>query len=161
MPKRCVIGIDPGIGRCGWAVVTVDGQAQTLNDSGCIITPVKKSLAERLLQIDRGVEKIFSRWHPTSMAIEKLFFTKNVTTAMAVSHARGVALLAAARHNLPVDEVSPTTVKLSLTGYGRADKRQMGQMIKILLHIKNLPATDDETDAIGIALSSAHRSPRQ
>ncbi len=160
MLKRCVIGIDPGIGRCGWAVVTVVSQSQILNGSGCIITPQKKSLAERLLQIDQELEKVFARFQPANMAIEKLFFTKNVTTAMAVSHARGVALLAAARHGVPVDEVSPTTVKQSLTGYGRADKRQMAQMIKILLGLKTLPATDDEVDAIGIALSSAHRPPR-
>lgn len=160
MPKRCVLGIDPGIGRCGWAVVTVSGQAQTLNGSGCISTPAKKSLAARLLQLDQELEKVLSRYHPSTMAIEQLFFTKNVTTAMAVSHARGIALLAAARHDLTVDEVSPTTVKQSLTGYGRADKRQMGQMIKILLGLPHLPPTDDEVDAIGIALSSAHRAPR-
>lgn len=160
MPSRCVIGIDPGISRCGWAVVTVSGQTQTLNGSGCITTPAKKNLADRLLQLDRELEQILSRYDPRSMAIEKLFFTKNVTTAMVVSHARGVALLTAARHNLAVEEVSPTTVKQSLTGYGRADKRQMGQMIKILLGLKVLPATDDEVDAIGIALSSAHQTRR-
>lgn len=160
MSKHRVLGIDPGIGRCGWAVVMVDGQRQLLEGSGCISTSAKHSLPNRLLQLNTAIEKIFVTFQPDAVAAEQIFFTNNITTAMAVSHARGVILLAAARHHVPVAEFSPTTVKQSVTGYGRADKRQMAQMLKILLKMKTMPSTDDEVDAIGIALTSAHHAPR-
>ncbi len=160
MPRRRVLGIDPGVGRCGWAIVTVDRSRETLDASGCIITPARLTLPERLLRIANELEKVLVAFPPDAVAVEQLYFTKNVTTAMAVSHARGVILLAAARHQLPVVELSPTTVKQSITGYGRADKRQVLDMLTRLLNLPPARRTDDEIDAIGIALTSAHQRPR-
>lgn len=160
MPKRRVLGIDPGVGRCGWAVVTVERGRETLEASGCITTSAKKTPADRLLALDRELEKIIVDLRPESLAIEKIFFSKNITTAMGVSQARGIILLTAARHHLIVLELSPTTVKNSITGYGRATKRDIAQMIKLLLHLPPGRRTDDEYDAIGIALTGAHQLPR-
>lgn len=157
MHRRRVLGIDPGLGRCGWAIVTVEGGKEVLNGSGCISTGTKESPAIRLLQLDHEVDEVIKKFQPEALAIEKLFFTKNVTTAMAVSQARGVILLAAARHHLPVVELSPTTVKQSITGYGRAEKRDIALMIDRLMRLPKRRRTDDEYDAIGIALTSAHQ----
>lgn len=157
MHKRRVLGIDPGLGRCGWAVVTVEGGKEVLDGSGCFTTSTKNSPAERLRQLDRDIDEVVKKFQPEALAIEKLFFTKNVTTAMAVSQARGVILLGAARYGLPVVELSPTTVKQSITGYGRAEKRDIALMIDRLLHLPKRRRTDDEYDAIGIALTSAHQ----
>lgn len=160
MPKRRVLGIDPGLGRCGWAVVTVDGQNEIVEGSGCITTPAGLPLAQRLLRLEQEIEKILTTYHPMVVATEQLIFSKNVTTAMMVSQARGVILASAARRHLSVVELSPTSVKQSVTGSGRADKRQMSAMLHMLLKLKKVRRTDDEIDAIGIALTSAHQSPR-
>lgn len=157
MPKRRVLGIDPGIGRCGWAIVTIDGGQEILNASGCITTSPKETAAARLLALSEALKKIIAVWQPEALGIEKLFFTKNVTTAMAVSQARGVVILAAAYYQIPVTELSPTTVKQSITGYGRASKKEIAKMINLLLRPTKQHRTDDEYDAIGIALSLAHR----
>lgn len=157
MPNSRALGIDPGVGRCGWAVVQVTGGKETLEGSGCFTTNPKDSPAERLLSLDQQLDVVIKKYTPERLGIEKLYFTNNVTTAMAVSQARGVILLAAARYHLAVTELSPTTVKQSITGYGRSDKKAIAMMIERLLKLEPRRRTDDEYDAIGIALTLAHQ----
>lgn len=157
-PKiRRILGIDPGYGRMGWGLINVLGSSTTRIDSGCINTPANEP-AERILTIYEALTAIVKKHQPTEAAMEKLFFQKNVTTALGVGQARGIALLVFGQHQLTMKEYTPSDVKLSTTGYGRADKRQVGQMVKALLKLKNAPASDDEADALAIALcAAAHR----
>lgn len=155
-PPR-VIGVDPGLARCGWAVITANGQAVRLIDAGCITTPSRQSTANRLHQLHQELMHIFRYMKPSLLAIEELFFTRNVSTAIAVGQARGVALLAAAEARIPVQEFTPTAVKQTVTGYGRADKRQVQSMIRILLGLSRVPKSDDTADAIAIALCGLHQ----
>lgn len=153
--KRRILGIDPGLARLGWAVVDAADKKPTLVGCGCLETGSKEKVERRLLILHQRLNEIISEYQPTHLAIETLFFTNNVTTAMAVSQARGIVLLAAAEHHLPVQEFTPTSVKSSVTGDGRADKRQMGRMIQLLLGLQRLPKHDDTADAIAIALCGA------
>ncbi len=153
--KRRILGIDPGLARLGWAVIDATPRQPTLIGCGCLETAPGEKVERRLLQLHRQLNDIIAEYKPTEVAIEKLFFTKNITTGIAVGQARGVALIAAAEHRLPVGEFTPTSVKSSVTGDGRADKRQMGRMIQLLLSLKRLPRHDDTADAIAIALCGA------
>lgn len=150
--KRRVLGIDPGLARLGWAVIEVESIKPTLAGCGCLETPAGTAVEARLMTLHQRLNEIIQEYKPTALAIETLFFTKNVSTAMAVAQARGIVLLAAAQHHLPVQEFSPTAVKSSVTGDGRADKRQMGRMIQLLLNLQRLPKHDDTADAIAIGL---------
>ena len=152
-----ILGIDPGLARCGWAVVAPGGQSAELLAADCITTPAKQPESQRLARLYGQLQTVIARWHPEAMAIEELFFSRNVSTAMAVGQARGVALLAAAQTGIPVREFSPTTVKQTVTGYGRADKRQVETMIKLFLRIKTMPKHDDTVDAIAVALCGLHQ----
>lgn len=154
-PRRRVLGIDPGLARLGWAVVESRGASVTLAGCGCIETSVRQSVSVRLRQLYARLDAIIRDYRPTAMAVEKLFFTKNISTGIVVGQARGVVLLAAAMAGLPVDEFTPTTVKQSVTGDGRADKRQVQRMIQILLRLRRLPRHDDTADAIAVALCAA------
>lgn len=153
--KRRILGIDPGLARLGWAIVATGSRAPVLIGCGCLETAAGKKTEDRLWQLRQRLNDIITEYRPTHLAIEKLFFTKNVSTAMAVGQARGVALLAAAEYKLPVEEFTPTAIKSSVTGDGRADKRQMGRMIQLLLNLQRLPKHDDTADAIAIALCGA------
>lgn len=153
--KRRILGIDPGLARLGWAIIETRSPAPVLVGCGCLETVAGEKTERRLFQLHQRINDIINEYRPTALAVEKLFFTKNVTTGMAVGQARGMVLLTAAEHRLPVMEFTPTSVKSSVTGDGRADKRQMGRMVQLLLNLQQLPKHDDTTDAIAIALCGA------
>src|SRR3989344_4941679 len=139
-----IIGIDPGTGIMGFGVIDTDEKGKfKLVDGGVIRTKVNQPLDERLIEIYRHLASVISKTRPTVMAIEKLFFAHNVTTAMSVSHARGVAMLAGKLAGLEVAEYTPLQIKQSLTGYGRADKKQMQEMVRVILGLKEVPKPDD------------------
>ncbi len=149
--RRRVFGLDPGLARCGWAVIDAGSQPR-LVAAGCLITPATDPEAVRLARLHRRLGQLVRRYRPKSMAVEKLYFTTNVSTAMAVGQARGIALLAAAEAKLPVQEFPPTTVKRAVTGDGRADKRQLENMVMRLLELDRAPRYDDTVDAMAVAL---------
>ena len=149
--SHTVFGIDPGLARCGWAVLTSGSQPQ-LVAAGCLVTPAGQPDGKRLLTIHQRLLKLLRQYQPRVVAIEKLYLTKNVSTAMSVGQARGVALLAAAEAALPVLEFAPTTVKQAVTGDGRADKRQIASMVMRLLKLTRTPRYDDTLDALAVAL---------
>jgi crossover junction endodeoxyribonuclease RuvC len=151
-----ILGIDPGIGRCGWGIVkSVNSSNSTAIEYGCIETKPNKKTEERLLEISEEVEKIIKENKPDVLAIEELFFGSNSKTALIVGQARGVILLEASRKKLPVFVYTPLQVKMALTGYGRADKNQIGQMVKVVLKLEKIPKIDDTSDALAVALTHA------
>ena len=147
-----VLGIDPGVATIGFGVVRAERQKNTLLQYGVITTPAGLPLSHRLLQIDRDMEELIRTFHPDEMAVEELFFTKNITTGIAVAHGRGVILLAAERLGVPIFEYTPMQVKQAVVGYGGADKRQVMLMTQRLLNMKEIPRPDDAADALAIAI---------
>lgn len=150
-----IIGIDPGTGILGFGVVDAKGANCTLVDAGVVRTKVHQPLDERLEEIYNCLSDIIEETKPNVMVIEKLFFAQNVTTAISVSHARGVAMLAGKLAGLEIVEYTPLQIKQSLTGYGRADKKQMQEMVRVLLGLKTAPQPDDCADALAAALMHA------
>jgi crossover junction endodeoxyribonuclease RuvC len=149
-----IIGIDPGTGILGFGVVDfVHGKQPKLVDVGVITTPAHTPLDQRLLDIYDSLTEIIATTKPDVMSIEKLFFAQNVTTAISVSHARGVAMLTGAQAKLPIFEYTPLQIKQTLTGYGRADKKQVQEMVKIHLNLKTIPKPDDAADALAAAIT--------
>jgi crossover junction endodeoxyribonuclease RuvC len=146
------LGIDPGTAITGYGILDIDGDIIKVIDYGCIKTSSKNKASDRLTQICRDVKKLISKHKPKWVAVEKLFFGSNVTTAMSVGQARGVIILAAAQAGVDIAEYTPLEVKMALTGYGRADKQQMQQMVKRLLKLESIPKPDDAADALAIAL---------
>lgn len=154
-----ILGVDPGLSLTGWGVITTSGtRSVSLLEYGCIKTTPASSLTERLKIIHQTLHEIIARHRPEVMAIEELFFSKEARTVAAVCQARGVILLAAAQMNLPVSEYNPRHVKISLTGYGSADKNQIQQMVRMLLALKEIPKPDDSADALAIAICHSHMS---
>lgn len=151
-----VTGIDPGLARLGYGVIRVEKGVITPLCYGCIETKAKMRHAERLLAIYTELRDLFLRYPPDCIAMEKLFFSKNVTSAMGVSEVRGVALLAAEQHGIPVAEYTPNQVKQAITGSGSADKHQMQDMIRRLLRLDEVPQPDDAADGLSIALCHIH-----
>lgn len=151
-----ILGIDPGIGRTGWGVIEMAHGKWHMANSGCIETLPKSATPGRLEALYDEVAMIIKEYQPQELAIEELFFNTNVTTALTVGQARGVILLAASKANILIVEYTPLQVKQSLTGYGRAEKKQMGQMVKVLLGLQNVPKPDDIVDALAIALTHAY-----
>lgn len=148
-----VLGIDPGIATLGWGIINrTEEIAYKIEAYGCIKTDKSTLFSRRLEEIHKELSKIIKKYEPDIAAIEQLFFAKNVKTAISVGEARGVAILAAVQANLPVAEYTPLQVKQSLVGYGRAEKKQMQKMLKILLGLKAIPKPDDAADALAIAL---------
>lgn len=152
-----VLGIDPGTAIMGYGLVRAISGPDALGDFelveyGAINTPAGMPLARRLLSIYGQLNELLDRFHPAEVVLEELFFNKNTTTAIAVGQARGVALLAAASHNLTVREYTPLQVKQSLTGYGRATKDQIQQMVSLMLNLDYLPQPDDAADALALAI---------
>ncbi|HKX72495.1 MAG TPA: crossover junction endodeoxyribonuclease RuvC [Candidatus Saccharimonadales bacterium] len=153
-----ILGIDPGTGIMGFGVID-SGTQPKLVDAGVIRTKVHQPEPERLLIIYDSLQEIVTANKPEAVSVEKLFFARNVTTAMSVSQARGVVLLVAQQHKLPIFEYTPMQIKQSLTGYGKADKKQMQEMVRILLKLKDVPKPDDCADALAAALTyAAHAS---
>jgi crossover junction endodeoxyribonuclease RuvC len=147
-----VIGIDPGLATVGFGVIQTEKNNITPVSYGVIRTSAEKQYPERLLEIYTGVNELFGKYVPSAVAVEKLFFNKNVTNAMSVSEARGVIVLAAEQNHIPVFEYTPNEVKQAITGSGRADKKQMQEMIKRLLNLDEIPRPDDAADGLSIAL---------
>jgi len=151
-----VLGIDPGTAALGYGLVERTGSHLRLVDAGCFETPSAWSLPQRLLAIHRLVVDEIELHRPDLMAVERLFFSKNAQTAFAVGQARGVVLLAAAQAEVPVREATPNEVKTAVTGYGAADKGQVGRMVATLLDLEAPPRPDDAADAVAIAIWAAN-----
>jgi crossover junction endodeoxyribonuclease RuvC len=152
-----VLGIDPGTALLGYGVV-VAGDDPQLVAFGAIETRADRAMPERLSTLFDEVTALISRHRPDVLSVEQLFFARNVTTAIAVGQARGVVLLAAARAGVPVVEYSPSEVKHAVVGYGKADKSQMQEMVRIILGLDLTPQPDDAADALAVALCHAQRS---
>jgi len=152
-----ILGIDPGLGRTGYAILEQDKKDIHLIECGCITTKAGVNEAERLLEIKTDLTNIIKKFKPEAAAIEKLFFQTNVTTAMSVGQARGIALLACAEGKLKITEITPLQVKLAATGYGKADKKQVQTMVVKLLKLKSVPKPDDAADACAIAWAGIGR----
>lgn len=150
-----IIGIDPGTGILGFGVIDVSGQKVQLVDAGVIRTPVHEDDAIRLETIYQELTDIIVQTKPQIMSVEKLFFARNVTTAMTVSQARGVVLLCARLAGLEIFEYTPMQIKQAITGYGKADKKQMQEMVRVLLNLKEIPKPDDAADALAAAITHA------
>lgn len=150
-----IIGIDPGTGILGFGVIDVVSGKNVLVDAGVIRTPVKEDDAVRLHTIYDELSDIIAQTKPDMMSVEKLFFARNVTTAMTVSQARGVVLLCAKQAGLGIAEYTPMQIKQAITGYGKADKKQMQEMVKIILGLSEIPKPDDAADALAAALTYA------
>lgn len=147
-----IIGIDPGTGILGFGVIDIVKGKAYLVDAGVIRTPVKEDDAVRLHTIYDELTSIIKETRPQCMSVEKLFFAQNVTTAMTVAQARGVVLLCGTQAKLEIFEYTPLQIKQALTGYGRADKKQMQEMVRVTLGLKDTPKPDDCADAIAAAL---------
>lgn len=150
-----ILGIDPGVATIGFGVIQADRQKNILRRYGVITTPPGIPLSRRLLQISDDMEELIHAFRPDEMAVEELFFTKNITTGIAVAHGRGVILLAAEKLGVPVFEYTPMQVKQAVAGYGGADKRQVMLMTQRLLNMKVIPRPDDAADALAIAICHA------
>lgn len=150
-----ILGIDPGTGILGFGVIDVHGSKITMVDAGVITTPAHTPHDERLEDIFNGLTEIVKSTKPDAYSVEKLFFTKNVTTAMTVAEARGVALLVARQHGIPIAEYTPPQIKQTLTGYGKADKKQVQEMVRLQLGLKEVPKPDDCADALAAAITHA------
>lgn len=155
-----VLGIDPGTARTGYGLVEREGGTLRLVDYGCLETLPTQELPARLLEIHRAVTELIVTHNPVQIGVERLFFNRNVQTAFAVGQARGVVLLAAAEHGLPVFEYGPHEVKVAVTGYGRADKSQVQRMVQMVLGMSKLPKPDDAADALAVAICLAHARPQ-
>lgn len=153
-----VIGFDPGTARLGYGVVESDHDPRAI-DFGVIVTDAKSPMANRLLDIYEAVGTLIDRYQPTAVAVELLFFARNVTTAMTVGQARGVVLLAAAQRVIPVAEYAPSEVKQAVVGYGKADKRQMQEMVRMVLGLSVSPSPDDAADALAVAICHIQTAP--
>jgi len=156
---RIALGIDPGTAIVGYAVVMARGSELSMLVCDVITTSAKLPLAQRLQLIYEGLSKVIAIYKPQEAAMEALFFAKNARTAMAVGHARGVAMLALANGGLSVAEYTPKQVKLAVTGYGGAGKDQVGEMVRILLKLTSVPRPDDAADAAAVAICHLHTIP--
>lgn len=159
VPARRQLGLDPGYGRLGYALVEERGSLWSLLDVGVIETPKTLAFEQRLLALQAAVLGLCQRWSPQECALETLYFSKNAKTAMQVAEARGVLRLSLAQAGIPVHEVAPNAVKLALAGSGSADKAQVGRMVVRLLNLKALPKPDDAADAAAIALAGLRTAP--
>jgi crossover junction endodeoxyribonuclease RuvC len=152
------LGIDPGTAICGFGVVTLEAGGLRMVDAGCVRTPSNLSDAERLRQLHDGLTALVAEHAPDRIGIERLFFQRNVQTAMAVGQARGVALLVASQRGVPVDEPTPNEVKQAVCGNGAADKVQVATMVERLLGVRLSGVPDDATDALAVAIGCAYRA---
>jgi len=154
------LGLDPGTATTGYGVVEGKGSRLHHVAHGVIATPANTHFALRLKTIFEEAAALIAAYEPDVVAIERLYFKQNVTTGITVAQARGVLALAAAQAGLPIGEFSPTEIKTAITGYGKADKKQMQEMIKRLLNLDAIPRPDDAADALGIAICQLHAGTR-
>jgi len=157
---QIVLGIDPGYAITGYGVVAYRDNHFDCLDFGVIRTRAQDVFSARLLKINNQLEVLIATWQPDAVAVEELFFSRNTTTAIGTAQARGVAVLSGARAGLPVFEYTPMQVKLAVSGYGKADKQQVQQMVRILLNLQALPKPDDAADALAVAICHAHSGNR-
>ncbi len=152
-----ILGIDPGFAIVGYGIIEQNNSSgyKTV-DFGKITTPAHTPLSKRLKSVYDGMTELIKVYKPDVLAIEELFFNTNTTTAIAVGHARGVILLSAANENIPIFEYTPLQIKQAVTGYGRADKNQVQQMVKMFLKLKEVPKPDDTADALAVAICHAN-----
>ncbi len=151
-----IVGFDPGLATLGYGVIKTDkGSRPEMIDYGIVSTPKEENLAVRLAMLEKGVRQIIEKFKPDEIAIEELFFAKNVKTGIAVAHARGVILLTAIKECGKIFEYTPLQIKQALTGYGRAEKIQIQQMVKTTLRLKSVPRPDDAADALAVAICHA------
>ncbi|MBR3132075.1 crossover junction endodeoxyribonuclease RuvC [Candidatus Saccharibacteria bacterium] len=149
-----ILGIDPGIGICGFGLIETTSRAGAkVLDYGAVTTKVDAPMAERLLELYESLTEVFKETKPEVVAIEKLFFSKNITTGIAVAEARGVILLVAEQFGVKIREYTPNEIKKSLTGYGSATKTQMEEMVRVHLGLKEKPKPDDAADALAAAIT--------
>lgn len=154
-----ILGIDPGYGTMGFGVIEKLDNGNTVPvDYGVVVTPKDESFPVRLAMLEEGLNKIYAKYKPQEIAVEELFFTKNVTTGIQVAHARGVILVSAIKYCGRLYEYTPNQIKQALTGYGKADKVQMMHVVTSLLHLQKIPRPDDAADALAVALCHAHTS---
>ena len=154
-----ILGLDPGLATMGYGVIEKQKNDNNVAlDYGVVLTPKNESLPVRLAMLEEGVNKILNKYKPDEIAVEELFFVKNITTGIPVAHARGVMLLTCIKYCGKLYEYTPNQIKMSLTGYGRADKQQIQQVVTPLLHLSKIPRPDDAADALAVALCHAHTS---
>jgi crossover junction endodeoxyribonuclease RuvC len=153
-----ILGIDPGTAITGFGVIDYDGHTFKFVDAGVIRTPKEQPMNERLLTVYNEMKELLAEFKPDVMSIELLFFARNVTTAMTVGQSRGIVMLAATQAKVPVFEYTPMQVKQAVTGYGKADKKQIQEMVKTLLKLDAIPKPDDAADGLAIAITHAGQS---
>ena len=154
-----VLGIDPGYALMGWGVVESTGSRMRLIAYGCVETKAGTPMQHRLRTLQLGVRDLIEIYKPDDVAFEELFFARNVTTALMVGAARGAAIIAAAEYTENLSEYTPMQIKQAVTGYGKADKKQIQQMVKLLLHMDTIPKPDDAADAIACAITHCQTGP--
>ncbi len=151
-----ILGVDPGTAITGYGVLQSDGEDLRTIAYGAITTPADWPMPRRLQHVYQELSALIAKHKPTDAVVEKLFFSKNVRTALSVGQARGVALLAAAQAGLAIHEYTPLQIKQAVVGYGRAEKQQIQQMVKMLLQLDSIPQPDDAADALAVAICHAH-----
>lgn len=156
-----ILGVDPGLATMGWGVIETNGSKHRLLQYGTLGTPAGEALPLRLRSIFVGLEQLISTYQPDHIAVEELFFARNVTTALSVGAARGVALVAAVQHTENLYEYTPMQIKQAVVGYGKADKQQVQTMVRLLLNLTEIPRPDDAADALAVAITHAHSSRQQ
>lgn len=154
-----VLGIDPGYALMGWGVVEAEGSRMRLINYGCIETKAGVPMPQRLRALQLGIRDVIDIYHPDDVAFEELFFSHNVTTALMVGAARGAAIISAAEYTQNLYEYTPMQIKQAVTGSGRADKKQVQQMVKLLLKLDQIPKPDDAADAIACAITHCQTGP--
>ena len=156
-----ILGIDPGIAIVGFGLIEADrGRTQLLN-YGAITTPAGLPLARRLVQIEQDMEALIAQLKPDAIAVEELFFSNNITTGIAVAHGRGIILCTAEKSGVPLYEYTPMQVKQAVTGYGKAVKKQVQEMTRMLLSLPAVPKPDDTADALAMAITFCHTNGNQ
>ncbi len=153
-----ILGIDPGYAIVGFGILEYNGRSFTVVNFGAITTPAGMDFSQRLVTVYRDMKQILETYKPDAMSVEKLFFNTNHKTAIDVAQARGVILLAAQECGVPVYEYTPLQVKSSIVGYGKAEKKQVQEMTRSMLHLKEIPKPDDTADALGLAITHGHNS---
>lgn len=153
-----VLGIDPGLATTGYGIVKNENDKVEVINYGCIHTTPHLLFNSRLLTISEEIKKLIFTYKPDTIVIEEIFFCRNVKTALQIGHVRGVIMLAAIEDNIEINEFTPLQVKQAITGFGRANKKQMQEMVKILLNLKTIPKPDDAADALALALCHIYSS---
>ena len=155
-----ILGVDPGTGRVGWAVMEYQGGKEVLLECGCFETKVNSLLADRLEKVHAFIDELIKKFKPDEAAVEELFFSNNAKTAISVGMSRGVIVLALQQNKVPVSDYGPSKIKMAVTGFGKADKKQVQFMVKQILKLSEIPKPDDAADAVAVALthSAARRA---